>query len=88
VDGSDENLCGPRNDPNRAQACDSQICKVKFLPRVIFFTLPLAHVTEINYSLLGLLPTYTVLFDYPYYFVPKIPFLPPPHTDINELFPI
>ena len=30
VDGSDENLCGPRNDPNRAQACDNQICKVTF----------------------------------------------------------
>jgi hypothetical protein len=28
VDGSDENLCGPRNDPNRAQSCDNQICKV------------------------------------------------------------
>jgi hypothetical protein len=28
ADGSDENLCGPRTDPNRAEACDSDICRL------------------------------------------------------------
>eukprot|EP00088_Acartia_fossae_P059412 TRINITY_DN704_c0_g1_i1.p1 TRINITY_DN704_c0_g1~~TRINITY_DN704_c0_g1_i1.p1 ORF type:complete len:548 (-),score=92.20 TRINITY_DN704_c0_g1_i1:115-1758(-) len=27
-DGSDENLCGPRTDPNRAESCDSEICRL------------------------------------------------------------
>jgi len=27
-DGSDENLCGPRTDPNRATACDPEICRL------------------------------------------------------------
>jgi len=28
VDGSDENLCGPRTDPNRANECDPEICRL------------------------------------------------------------
>jgi len=28
LDGSDENLCGPRTDPNRAEECDTEICKL------------------------------------------------------------
>lgn len=28
ADLSDENLCGPRTDPNRADTCDSSICKL------------------------------------------------------------
>jgi len=28
ADGSDENLCGPRTDPNRAEKCDVNICKL------------------------------------------------------------
>jgi len=28
TDGSDENLCGPRSDPNRADTCDINICKL------------------------------------------------------------
>nr|ALS04459.1 chitin deacetylase 1 [Acartia pacifica] len=27
-DGSDENLCGPRTDPNRAAECDPEICRL------------------------------------------------------------
>jgi len=28
LDGSDENLCGPRTDPNRADDCDPEICRL------------------------------------------------------------
>jgi len=28
LDGSDENLCGPRTDPNRADECDPDICRL------------------------------------------------------------
>eukprot|EP00088_Acartia_fossae_P031666 TRINITY_DN324_c0_g1_i1.p1 TRINITY_DN324_c0_g1~~TRINITY_DN324_c0_g1_i1.p1 ORF type:complete len:549 (-),score=134.67 TRINITY_DN324_c0_g1_i1:91-1737(-) len=28
LDGSDENLCGPRTDPNRAENCDPEICRL------------------------------------------------------------
>jgi hypothetical protein len=28
LDGSDENLCGPRTDPNRADECDPNICRL------------------------------------------------------------
>jgi len=28
LDGSDENLCGPRTDPNRADECDPEICRL------------------------------------------------------------
>jgi len=28
ADGSDENLCGPRTDPNRADACDPDVCRL------------------------------------------------------------
>ncbi len=31
LDGSDENLCGPRTDPNRADECDPDICRVRNL---------------------------------------------------------
>ena len=28
ADGSDENLCGPRTDPNRAEPCDPSVCRL------------------------------------------------------------
>ena len=27
ADGSDENLCDSRNDPNRASECDPELCR-------------------------------------------------------------